>query len=137
MIRVTCPTCSTSYDVPDLAAGKSGACKKCGAKVRVPDQSGGGTVAGRGCDSVGVQPRGGQRGKTGFFALLVGGLELFSWLVAGLGTVLAGLVAVELLGRADSAVKETAVAATFSAVAIGLYTTSRCIEKFSHIMRTR
>jgi DNA-directed RNA polymerase subunit RPC12/RpoP len=37
MIRVTCPTCSTSYDVPESAAGKSGACKKCGERVKVKE----------------------------------------------------------------------------------------------------
>jgi tRNA(Ile2) C34 agmatinyltransferase TiaS len=37
MIRVTCPTCSTSYDVPESAAGKSGSCKRCGERVKVKE----------------------------------------------------------------------------------------------------
>lgn len=35
-MRITCPKCSTASTVPDSAAGKRGACKKCGNVLIVP-----------------------------------------------------------------------------------------------------
>ncbi len=35
-ITVTCPDCSATFEVNDSFAGRSGKCKKCGAKVTVP-----------------------------------------------------------------------------------------------------
>ncbi len=35
-IRLTCPQCQKSYQVPDEAAGKKATCQQCGAQFRVP-----------------------------------------------------------------------------------------------------
>ena len=37
MIDFNCPNCGHSIHAPDSAAGKKGACKKCGESVRVTE----------------------------------------------------------------------------------------------------
>jgi hypothetical protein len=39
-IRVSCPTCGSTINAPDKAAGKSGKCPKCGSMVAIPKPEG-------------------------------------------------------------------------------------------------